>query len=160
MSRYKVGDPTDGATSIGPVISQTALRNIQNQIEDALAKGAIDATATKIGSTVLPETGNYLIPRILTNVTHDMTVMTSETFGPVIPIMKVRDDAEAVSLMNDSEYGLTASIWTQDIGRGEVLEREIEAGTVYINRCDYPSPVSIDILSKRSAIGSRRNGNY
>lgn len=70
-----------------------------------------------------------------------MLVMREETFGPVIPIRKVNSDDEAVALMNDSEYGLTASVWTRDIQRGEALIDQVEAGTVYINRCDYPSPV-------------------
>lgn len=70
-----------------------------------------------------------------------MAVMRDETFGPVIPIMKVNSDQAAVAAMNDSEYGLTASVWTRDIQRGEALIDQIEAGTVFINRCDYPSPV-------------------
>ena len=86
-----------------------------------------------------------MIPTVLTNVTHDMTVMREETFGPVIPIMKVSSDEEAVTWMNDSDYGLTASVWTQDMDGGERLLKQLEAGTVFINRCDYPSPVSIMI---------------
>lgn len=70
-----------------------------------------------------------------------MLVMRDETFGPIIPIMKVSSDEEVVALMNDSEYGLTASVWTKDIQRGEALIEQIEAGTVFLNRCDYPSPV-------------------
>jgi acyl-CoA reductase-like NAD-dependent aldehyde dehydrogenase len=66
--------------------------------------------------------------------------MTAETFGPVIPIMKVSSDAEAVELCNDSEFGLTASIWTKDVAKAEELAEEIEAGTVFVNRCDFPSP--------------------
>lgn len=71
-----------------------------------------------------------------------MATMKEETFGPVMPIMKVSSDDEAVALMNDSDFGLTASVWTKDIARGEELIDRIEAGTVFINRCDYPSPVS------------------
>jgi acyl-CoA reductase-like NAD-dependent aldehyde dehydrogenase len=85
-----------------------------------------------------------------------MTVMKDETFGPVLPIMKVSSDEEAVALMNDSEYGLTASVWTRDIARGEELIAEIEAGTVFINRCDYPSPVCTSslLLSEDPRVGS------
>ena len=68
--------------------------------------------------------------------------MNDETFGPVIPVMKIGSDEEAIRLMNDSEFGLTASIWTRDIARGEELANEVEAGTVFVNRCDFPSPVS------------------
>lgn len=74
-----------------------------------------------------------------------MITMKEETFGPVMPIMKVSSDEEAVSLMNDSTYGLTASVWTKDIATGEELIDRIEAGTVFINRCDYPAPVSLNI---------------
>ena len=89
-----------------------------------------------------PPDGNYVKPTLLINVSHEMDVMNDETFGPVIPLMKVGGDEEAIRLMNDSEFGLTASIWTKDTARGEELAREVEAGTVFVNRCDYPSPVS------------------
>ena len=72
-----------------------------------------------------------------------MDIMNEETFGPVIPVMKVGSDDEAIRLMNDSEYGLTASIWTKDVAKGEELAEEVEAGTVFVNRCDFPSPVLI-----------------
>lgn len=120
------------------------MKTIQSHIDDALSKGAINATPPNESFLSVPSQkpqGNYIAPTVLTNVTHDMTVMKDETFGPVLPIMKVSSDEEAVALMNDSEYGLTASVWTRDIARGEELIAEIEAGTVFINRCDYPSPV-------------------
>jgi acyl-CoA reductase-like NAD-dependent aldehyde dehydrogenase len=120
------------------------VKTIQSHIDDALSKGAINATPPNESFLSVPSQnpqGNYIAPTVLTNVTHDMTVMKDETFGPVLPIMKVSSDEEAVALMNDSEYGLTASVWTKDIARGEELIAEIEAGTVFINRCDYPSPV-------------------
>jgi acyl-CoA reductase-like NAD-dependent aldehyde dehydrogenase len=80
------------------------------------------------------------MPQVLTGVDHDMAVMREETFGPVVGIMKVEEDAEAIRLMNDSVYGLTASIWTRDLAAAERLARLIEAGTVYANRCDYLDP--------------------
>lgn len=143
-TRYKLGDPTDQSTTTGPVISRHAVKTIQSHIDDALSKGAINATPPNDSFLAIPSQnpeGNYISPTVLTNVTHDMTVMKNETFGPVLPIMKVSSDEEAVALMNDSEYGLTASVWTRDISRGEELIAEIEAGTVFVNRCDYPSPV-------------------
>lgn len=146
-SSYKLGDPTDKATTTGPVISKQALKNIQSHIDDALSKGAIDATPENTTFTSLPAEGNYIAPKLLTNVTHDMVTMREETFGPVIPVMKVSSDEEAVALMNDSDYGLTASVWTKDIKAGEALIEKIDAGTVYINRCDYPSPVWFLYLS-------------
>lgn len=126
------------------MVSAPAKVKIQSHIDDALSKGAIDVTPENatfsLAQTALK--GNFIAPVILTNVNHSMVTMKEETFGPVMPIMKVSSDEEAVSLMNDSDYGLTASVWTKDIARGEELIDSIEAGTVFINRCDYPAPVS------------------
>lgn len=80
------------------------------------------------------------------NVTHDMDIMRKETFGPVIPVVKVRDDDEAIALMNDSDYGLSASVWTQEIAAGEALVQRLDAGTVFVNRADYPTPVCIHFV--------------
>ncbi|KAI9808840.1 MAG: hypothetical protein M1826_004044 [Phylliscum demangeonii] len=140
LGTYRLGDPSDRATQVGPVISKRAAEAIRAHIVDALDKGAIDVTPENDSFKSAPPEGNYVPPVLLINVTHQMKVMTEETFGPVIPVMKVTDDAEAVRLMNDSEYGLTASIWTKDLARGEALAREVEAGTVFVNRSDYPSP--------------------
>lgn len=145
--RYKLGDPTDKSTTTGPVISAQAVKNIAAHVADALAKGAVDATPANPTFDPLPAKGNYVAPRLLTNVNHSMLTMREETFGPIIPVMKVSSDDEAVALMNDSDYGLTASVWTKDIATGEKLLERIEAGTVYINRCDYPSPVRTLVLS-------------
>lgn len=84
--------------------------------------------------------GHYIAPRVLTNTNHSMQILNEETFGPVIPICKVSSDEEAIKLMNDSEYGLTASVWTKDIHKGEEIIEKLEAGTVFVNRCDYPNP--------------------
>ena len=88
-----------------------------------------------------------------------MTVMAEETFGPIIPVMKVEDDEEAVRLMNDSEFGLTGSIWTKDVEVGEELAGRVEAGTGFVNRCDYPSPVS-PLLSSLESFFARIWGVY
>ncbi|KAH8658037.1 Aldehyde/histidinol dehydrogenase [Xylariales sp. PMI_506] len=154
LEGYKLGNPADKATTVGPVISQAAVKAITAQVEDAIAKGAVDSTPLNSTFTSLPENGNFVAPRLLTNVTHDMTVMKAETFGPLIPVMKVQSDEEAVQLMNDSEYGLTASIWTKDIARAEELESEIEAGTVFVNRCDCPNPDLSWVGWKNSGLGS------
>ncbi|KAE8366758.1 Aldehyde/histidinol dehydrogenase [Aspergillus caelatus] len=153
LSTYKLGDPTDKTTTTGPVISKQSLKNIQAHIDDALSKGAIDATPANATFTSVPAEGNYIAPKLLTNVTHDMVTMREETFGPVIPVMKVSSDEEAIALMNDSDYGLTASVWTKDIKAGEALIEKIDAGTVYINRCDYPSPDLAWIGWKNSGLG-------
>ena len=139
---YKLGDPFDPSTNVGPVVSKRASETIKAHIKDALAKGAIDSTPVENESFLSPlPNGNYVKPTLLTNVTHDMDVMNDETFGPVIPVMKVGNDDEALRLMNDSSFGLTASIWTKDVAKGEELAEQVEAGTVFVNRCDYPSPV-------------------
>ncbi|EXJ88127.1 hypothetical protein A1O1_05055 [Capronia coronata CBS 617.96] len=140
LKQYKLGDPMDKSTNVGPVISQAAVRSINQQIEDALARGAVDATPKNSTFENPPKDGNYVPPRLLLNTNHEMQVMKYETFGPVIPVSKVASDEEAVRLMNDSDYGLTASVWTKDISKGEELIQELEAGTVFVNRCDYPSP--------------------
>ena len=142
LKGYILGDPFDESTNVGPVVSQRSVQTINAHIQDAMEKGAVDSTPQNQSFASPPPGGNYIKPTLLTNVTHDMDVMNDETFGPVIPVMKVGNDEEAVRLMNDSEFGLTASIWTKDITKGEELALSVEAGTVFINRCDYPSPVS------------------
>lgn len=139
--RYKLGDPFDKSTNVGPVVSPRAAQEIEARVTDALSKGAVDATPPNASFTSAPNTGTYVAPRLLMNVNHDMQLMRDETFGPLLPVMKVRDDAEAVELMNDSNFGLTASIWTKDVAVARGLQDEVEAGTVFINRCDFPSPV-------------------
>lgn len=141
LKGYKLGDPFDKSTHVGPVVSKRSKETIEAHIKDALDKGAKDATPENESFSSPPTKGNFVKPTLLTGVTHEMTVMTEETFGPVIPVMKVKSDEEAVKLMNDSEFGLTASIWTKDTAKGYELSEEVEAGTVFVNRCDFPSPV-------------------
>lgn len=143
LKGYKLGDPFDRATHVGPVISKRSKETIEAHVRDALDKGAKDATPENESFNSPPAKGNFVKPTLLTGVDHGMVVMTQETFGPVIPVMRVKDDAEAVRLMNESEFGLTASIWTKDTQRGYELAEEVEAGTVFVNRCDYPSPVCV-----------------
>ncbi|KAH6856928.1 Aldehyde/histidinol dehydrogenase [Chaetomium sp. MPI-CAGE-AT-0009] len=140
LKGYKLGDPMDKDTHLGPVISKKSQETIEQHVKDALDKGAVNATPANETFSKLPERGNFVAPTLLTNVTHDMKVMKDETFGPIIPVMKVKGDDEAVKLMNDSEFGLTASIWTKDTDKGYELCDGVEAGTVFVNRCDFPSP--------------------
>lgn len=142
LSGYKLGDPFDKKTHVGPVISKRSKETIEAHIKDALDKGAKDATPENESFSNLPQKGNFVKPTLLVNANHSMRVMTEETFGPVIPVVKVKSDEEAVAQMNDSEFGLTASIWTKDTDRGYQLAEDVEAGTVFVNRCDFPSPVS------------------
>jgi acyl-CoA reductase-like NAD-dependent aldehyde dehydrogenase len=137
--QYVLGDPLDQNTTLGPMAQPRLAATVRDHIAEALHKGAralIDSKAfakDKDGST-------YVAPQVLVNVDHAMKVMMDETFGPVVGIMKVRDDAEAIRLMNDSPYGLTASIWTKDMDAAERIGAEIETGTVYMNRADYLDP--------------------
>jgi acyl-CoA reductase-like NAD-dependent aldehyde dehydrogenase len=150
LKNYRLGDPFDKNTHVGPVVSKRSKSTIKSQVKDALDKGAKDATPENESFNSPPADGNFVKPTLLIDVNHTMTVMTEETFGPIIPVMKVKNDEEAIKLMNDSEYGLTASIWTKDTKKGEALAEDVEAGTVFINRCDYPSPVSQLIESRVS----------
>ena len=142
LKGYTVGDPMDPKTNVGPVVSKKSAETIKSHIADAIKKGARDMTPENKSFEDTPKDGNYVKPTLLTDVTHDMTVMNEETFGPVIPVMSVGNDDEAVRLMNDSEFGLTASIWTKNTNRGAEVADQVEAGTVFVNRADYPSPVS------------------
>lgn len=139
LAGYKLGDPFDKSTNVGPVISKRAKAGIEAHIADALAKGARNATPANESFAKPPPDGNYVAPTLLVGANHSMDVMTKETFGPVIPVMPVSGDEEAVRLMNDSKFGLTASIWTADVAHGEELGGDVEAGTVFVNRCDFPS---------------------
>ena len=108
---------------------------------------------TLTGGRRPPGRGHYFQPTVLVNVDHSMSVMMEESFGPVIGIMAVDTEDEAISLMNDSPYGLTASIWTEDIARGETLAHRTSAGTVYVNRCDYLDPELPWVGIKNSGYG-------
>lgn len=140
LAGYKVGDPMDKSTNIGPVVSKRSKDAILSQIEAAVEMGAKDETPANSTFENMPTEGNYVKPTLLTGVTHEMQIMQEETFGPVVAVMKVSSDEEAIKLMNDSEFGLTASIWTKDATKGEILADSVEAGTVFVNRADYPSP--------------------
>jgi acyl-CoA reductase-like NAD-dependent aldehyde dehydrogenase len=137
--KYVLGNPLDQATTLGPMVRGASADFVRGQIEEAKRKGAKPLINMKVD---LDRPGSpYLAPEVLIGVDHQMDVMREESFGPVVGIMKVRDDKEAVTLMNDSPYGLTASIWTRDIDRAAELGARIETGTVYMNCCDYLDPL-------------------
>lgn len=137
VSGYKLGNPLDPETTLGPMAQARFADEVRAQTAEAIAAGAKAHIAPKL----FPKDGGaYLMPQILTNVTHDMRVMREESFGPVVGIMAVKDDAEAIALMNDSDFGLTASVWTNDVARAESIADQIETGTVFMNRADYLDP--------------------
>jgi len=136
VEKYKVGNPEDETTTVGPLAVRSAVEFMEFQVGQAVDLGAKVLT----GGRRLPGPGYYFQPTVLVDVDHSMSVMMKESFGPVIGIMRVDTEDEAVRLMNDSPYGLTASIWTEDIARGEMLAHRTNAGTVYVNRCDYLDP--------------------
>jgi len=128
--KLRVGNGMDEATEIGPMISEQQVRLVEAHVEDARAHGA----RVLSGGIRLRDLGpTFYAPTVLAGVDHRMRVMREETFGPVLPIASFRDDAEAVRLANDSEYGLAASVWTRDRSRGEAIARQIQAGTVMVN---------------------------
>jgi acyl-CoA reductase-like NAD-dependent aldehyde dehydrogenase len=137
--QYVLGDPREPTTTLGPVVRARNARSIQAQIDAAIAAGArslIDPKAFAGAERGLP----YLAPQVLVDVTHEMALMRDETFGPAVGLMKVQSDDEALALMNDSRFGLTASVWTSDLERAETLGAALETGTVFMNRCDYLDP--------------------
>lgn len=140
--QYKLGNPLDEATTLGPMAQARFAAWIREQTEEALRKGAkahIDMASFDMNKEGTP----YLAPQVLTNVDHQMSVMREESFGPVVGIMKVKDDAEALQFMNDSPYGLTASIWSEDVDAAAAIGDQIETGTVFMNRCDYLDPALV-----------------
>jgi acyl-CoA reductase-like NAD-dependent aldehyde dehydrogenase len=137
VNAYKLGNPLDAETTLGPMAHVRFADEVRAQTAEAISDGA----TAHIDPAIFPEDGcAYLMPQILTNVTHDMRVMREESFGPVVGIMAVKDDAEAIRLMNDSDFGLTASLWTQNAARAESIADQIETGTVFMNRADYLDP--------------------
>jgi acyl-CoA reductase-like NAD-dependent aldehyde dehydrogenase len=129
--KLRVGDPLDPDVEIGPMISEEQFELVRELVDDAAAAGA----TLECGGPVEPEglSGRFFAPAVLTGVRQDMRIMREEVFGPVVPIMSVRDEEEAIALANDSEFGLGASVWTADGDKGRRIARRLEAGTVWIN---------------------------
>jgi acyl-CoA reductase-like NAD-dependent aldehyde dehydrogenase len=137
--QYRLGSPLDPETSLGPLVRASAAEAVRAQVRDAVGRGArqlIDETWFPASAPGTP----YLAPQVLVDVDHSMPIMREETFGPAVGIMKVASDEEALRLMNDSEFGLTAAIFSADAVRAEALGDALETGTVFLNRCDYLDP--------------------
>jgi succinate-semialdehyde dehydrogenase/glutarate-semialdehyde dehydrogenase len=132
--RLHQGPGTDKTTDVGSMSSERQLRIVERHVNQAIDNGAVALTG---GERLREVTGPFYPPTVLTNVSHTMDVMREETFGPVLPIMNFRTEDEAVRLANDSDFGLTASVWTNNIARGQRLASRIDAGTVMINEVFY-----------------------
>jgi acyl-CoA reductase-like NAD-dependent aldehyde dehydrogenase len=139
VETYKLGNPLDEATTLGPMAHRRFADEVRGQAAEAIEAGAKPLIDPARFPADTGETA-YLAPQILTGVNHSMRVMRDESFGPVVGIMKVASDDEAVALMNDSDFGLTASLWTNDEEAAAAIGRRIETGTIYMNRCDYLDP--------------------
>ncbi|MEB3211814.1 MAG: aldehyde dehydrogenase family protein, partial [Leptolyngbyaceae bacterium] len=133
---FVMGDPMDANTYLGPVSRKPQLSELERQVKDAIAQGA----TLRCGGHAIDGTGWYFSPTVFTDVTHHMALMKDETFGPVIGIQKVSGDEEAVQLMNDTPYGLTAAVYCGDRTRAVNILRKVNSGTSYWNCCDRVSP--------------------
>ena len=150
VKSWKIGPPTEEGIYIGPLSRKGQLQVLQEQLQDAIKKGA----KTLVGGSVIHRKGYFFEPTVLVNVDHTMSIMREESFGPVIGIMKVKDDEEAVSYMQDTEYGLTASVYSSSKERAEKILSRINAGTAYWNCCDRVSAALPWSGRKHSGFGS------
>ncbi|MFQ5785373.1 MAG: aldehyde dehydrogenase family protein [Alphaproteobacteria bacterium] len=149
---YQLGNPLEADTTLGPMVRTSAAEAVRRQIDAAVAKGAralVDETRFPAAKAGTP----YLAPQVLVGVDHSMALMTEETFGPAVGIMKVNSDDEAVALMNDSAYGLTAAICTRDEDAAIAIGDRIDTGTWFMNRCDYLDPALAWVGVKDSGRG-------
>ena len=137
LEAYRMGDPLDETTTLGPLAIRTALPFLERQVEDAVAQGAHLLLG---GQRVAGTTGNFFPPTLLVDVPNRSSLMQDESFAPILAVRRVQDDEEAIALMRDTRFGLTASVWTDDTDRAERVARELDVGTVFQNRCDYVDP--------------------
>jgi len=143
LSAYQLGDPMKESTTMGPLASSSAPAFMQQQVDDAVRRGARLLAGGHLSKDLqfpkdLP--GNFYAPTLLADVENSAAVMQQETFGPLLPVRSVRDDEEALERMNDSVFGLTASVWTNDRERAERMSSRLNAGTIFQNRCDFLDP--------------------
>ncbi|MCG3117280.1 MAG: aldehyde dehydrogenase family protein [Candidatus Manganitrophus sp. SA1] len=151
MKQYQLGNPIDEKTTLGPLARREALPFLESHVKEGVRRGARLLLG---GKRVKGMKGNFFEPTLLADVPNHAKVMQEESFGPLVPVLSVKDDGEALARMNESRYGLTASIWTRDRMRAELIARELEAGTVFQNRCDYLDPCLPWTGARESGIGS------
>lgn len=136
LEEYRLGDPLEESTTMGPLASRSAVAFLQGQVEDAVGRGA----TLLLGGKPAGEQGQFFEPTLLSGCPNDSVIMQEESFGPILPVLSVSSDEQALLCMNDSQFGLTASVWTSDQQRAERLAAELQVGTVFQNRCDYLDP--------------------
>lgn len=134
--KWSVGNPLEQGSSIGPVVRQRAADYIRKQVSEAVSAGA-KLHLSNDRYDIVAQNNAYIAPNVISDVNHEMSIMREELFGPVACVQAVSSDDEALALMNDSDYGLTGSVWTSDLQLGQELLNKVEAGTVYLNRCDH-----------------------
>lgn len=152
VSEYRLGLPQDPSTTLGPMVNAKAADWVRQQVAQAELMGAKSCVNVKKFPSH-QESGAYLAPQILVDVDHSMSLMKEESFGPVLGVMSVKSDDEAILLMNDSDFGLTASLWTADLDVARTLGNVIQTGTVFMNRCDYLDPYLPWVGVKQSGRG-------
>ena len=136
LQKLRLGDPIDPATTLGPLAHRGAVAFLSGQVQDAIARGARLLCGGKPSGPL----GQFFQPTLLADCRNELAVMQDESFGPLLPVLRVSGDDEALAMMNDSRFGLTASVWTKDRARAEWFAAELAAGTVFQNRCDYLDP--------------------
>jgi len=151
LKHYRLGDPLDEKTTMGPLARREAPRFLESQVNDAVRRGARLLLG---GKRLKGARGNFFLPTLLADVPNNAKVMQEESFGPLVPVASVVDDAEALARMNDSRYGLTASVWTTDRDRAERFACDLEVGTLFQNRCDYLDPALPWTGARDSGIGT------
>ncbi len=150
--QYRLGNPLDPQSNLGPLVRTSAADFVRGQVAEAVQQGArplIDSSQFPADKQGTP----YLAPQVLVNCDHGMRLMTEETFGPAVGIMPVAGDKEAIGWMNDSAYGLTASVWTRDLEAAQAIGHQVETGTWFMNRCDYLDPALAWVGIKDSGRG-------
>ena len=152
VNQYTLGKPNNDSVTLGPMVSVAAADVVRKQMNQAISKGA-KALIDEHKFSAACHSLSYLSPQVFVDVNHSMRIMTEETFGPVVGIMKISDDDEAISYMNDSQYGLTASVWTKDKARAIAIGDRIHTGTWFMNRCDYLDPALAWVGVKNSGNG-------
>ncbi len=152
VKQYKIANPLNADTTLGPLINNNAATKARKQLSQAITKGATACIAEN-HFNIKNLAQNYLAPQVLLNVDHSMDMMTNESFAPIVGIMKVKNDQHALDLMNDSHYGLTASLWSNDENNSIKLADNLATGTVFLNRCDYLDPALAWVGIKNSGRG-------